>query len=52
MQRYQEVRPYGQTTNSYIQDTRTLLPKMGNTQREDSYVAVPLMGDQSGCYPL
>jgi hypothetical protein len=48
MQRYQDVRPYGQSSNGYIQDTRTLLPKMGNPQREDSYVAVPLMGDQTG----
>lgn len=44
----QEIRPYGQSNNSYLQDNRGLLSKIASSQREDTYVAVPLMGEQGG----
>lgn len=46
--RYQphEIRPYGQSANGYLQDNRGMLSKINTSQREDTYVAVPLMGEQ------
>jgi hypothetical protein len=42
----QEIRPYGQSANGYLQDNRGMLSKINTSQREDTYVAVPLMGEQ------
>jgi hypothetical protein len=44
----QEIRPYGQSSNGYLQDNRAMISKMNPSQREDTYVAVPLMGEQGG----
>ena len=44
----QEVRPYGQSATAYLPDNRGLLSKINNSGREDTYVAVPLMGEQGG----
>jgi len=48
----QEIRPYGQMTNTYIPDNRSVMSKTGASGREDTYVAVPLMTDHSGCLVL
>jgi len=44
----QQVRPYGQSTNGYIPDTRTMIQKDDTSQRTASYMTVPFM-DHQGC---